>query len=1262
MAGEAADPREREAVLARARRLMAGETSDPQEREAILAQARGLMTGETTDPQEREAILAQARRLLIGEPDVAVTLDPQERAAILAQARGLFTGDAATPEDRDVLLARAKRLLSGTSGDAAGSLDPMDRDALMAQARRLVSGAAAEADNAAADRKAMERLLRSAQAALTEGRLEEAAALYDEVLSLGDDPRALLGAAQVYRRQRRWGEAADVLTRLVVLQPRSVQSKRWLAQALLQDGQLAAAAAAYVDLSILQPDSSDVWQSLGQLQKRLGNWSGARVAWTRLIEIDPAAVGPRFELAWACHQAGDGDAARTQLQEILVRDPEHRPALTLLGRMTSATDPDDSLVCWGKLAALDPAAIEPHLQIARIHLRQQRLERAESSFRAVLDRDSRHAESMASIGRILAERDPEEAVRYFLRWTEQDNEAIGPWLAIAQMRSRARQADLAEAAYRRALEIDPLHQEALMRLGRLLTEGGQQEAALEVWSRLGELSPRQVEPKLQAGRILYARHDPRAEDALRAVLAIDPTNRQALRYLAQSLGRARGTIDAALEVWQQLADLDSDSVFPIAQRGRLFARLGRLADAEAEYRRALARDPHDPMALRDLARFYRVQLRWDDAADIYRTHLRVDPQRMDAILGLGQCLDRTNRLPEAKELYDRALSLEPDNITALGYRGRLLRTRGRVDDAIADFRRICELDPQNAGAWHELIFQLAGAEREPEALSALANAEKALGDGPETWMVLARAAAAALFEDQAIAYFERALAARPDSAEYRAQLGLHYARQGVVDGAFHHLLDSRDLAPRNVEVAKGLFDATRIIATLGLDHVALRRAGRTVGDILVPERLFHHVRRVADTAVEPYEPVPRRIVAISATLAPGGAERQLVNMLRGLSAPAYGLDLNLFCISLTSRLRRDFFLPVLDGTGVEVVSLDSSDVENCLWQPEVAPFAELIRHFPRDMVMPIAFWLQEFRRRRPQVVHAWQDSTNLTAVVAAVLAGVPRIVLCCRSVHPDNPRRRLRRFMNEAYRAVLDHPSVVMSNNSRAGADDYAEWLDMAPERIEVVYNGVDFDRLRSSPEEAEAARRQLGIPGGAPVLGGVFRMSEEKRPLLWLDVAAAVARQDETVHFVICGDGPMRDEMLKHAAALGIADRVHMPGAQSNIGSWYRLMGVVMLTSRHEGLPNVLLEAQSLGIPVVAPDVGGMSEVVEQGITGWTIRDADAESLAERVVHCLSNQDWRRLAVERAPVFVRERFGIPTMLRRNLEVYGIEQEPAVTR
>ncbi|MGD9883739.1 tetratricopeptide repeat protein [Reyranella sp.] len=1243
---------------------IAPEAIEPQLRrdriQAILEDSNGRSAPEAAavpdspESQKRAALLDWARRLEAPEPGTPeAALDSQARAALADRAQRLLRPEkgapvpGADPQDAEAMLARAERLSGRQATGREATVGVRHRSPLSRPDRIL-------------NRISLGQLLQQARSAEREGKLDEAEAILGQLLDAdGRNTRAMAGLSRLYLRQHRWADAAAIATRLTMEEPASPEPKQMLARALLEDGRLDQAQRVYAELTELEPDNPAAWRSLGRVNGRLGNWPAARDAWRVVTRLDPERIEPRLDLAEACRQAGDTNAARAELESILAREPDHRSALTLLGRVLRIADPEASLACWSRLAELDSAAVEPWLQMARIHLREQRLPEAEMAFRMVLEQHPTHGEACASLGRILEQSDPEAAIDWFTRWSELDPTAVGPWLGMGRLQAGQHQPARADAAFRRAVELAPSDVETLTAVGRAYSASGRPDEAFTLWSKVQELAPDLLEPKVQIARILYTRRDPGAVEALLDVLKIDLQNQEALRRLTQLLERRDAAAIRAVEAWDLRGDLRRDSVPAILLRARLMEQTGQAAEAEAEYRQALALDGQHPVALDNFATLLREQERWAEAIEIYRTRLRLEPDRAETLRRIGQCFNRLDRLPEALEIYNRALLVEPGSVTTLGYRGRLLRALGQVDAAIADFRRICALDAGNPQAWRELIFWLAGAEREPEALAALEDAEATLGKTPETWMALGGAAAAALFEERAIAYYQRAIAAQPENPACHAQLGLHYLRQGVPDGAFHHLLDSRELDPRNVEVAKGLFDTTRLLRELGFDPLAMRRGVPTVGEILVPEQLFAHVMRIAETRVEPYDPMPRRVVAISATLAPGGAERQLVTMLRGLGNRAFGLDLALFCISLTSSLRRDFFLPLLEDAGVEIVVPDPRATEDYLWHPEVVPFADVIRHFPADMTGPIAFWLREFRRRRPQVVHAWQDSTNLTAVVAALLAGVPRIILCCRSVRPDNPRRRLRRFMREAYRAVLEHPAVVLSNNSRAGANDYAEWLGLAPERVEVVYNGIDFDRLDSAvdSEETARARQALGIPPGAPVLGGIYRMSEEKRPLLWLDVAAAVARQNDAAHFVVCGDGPMRDEMRSHAAALGIADRVHLPGPQSNIGSWYRMMDVVLLTSRHEGLPNVLLEAQALGVPVVAPDVGGMSEVVEQGVTGWTIGDADAVRLAERVLHCLTDRDWRQVAAERAPHFVRNRFGVETMLRRNLEVYGMAIE-----
>ncbi|WP_422002543.1 tetratricopeptide repeat protein [Reyranella sp.] len=901
----------------------------------------------------------------------------------------------------------------------------------------------------------------------------------------------------------------------------------------------------------------------------------------------------------------------------------------------------------GLRVVLDPR--EWPVLLAERHERAGRPGAAERIYRRLLSRQPRRPSALIGLGRLLLrERRFEEAVVVWRRMVDLSPQRVGPVFQLARALHRSGKIEAAVDQYVEVLRIDPGHEKA----AEAIAELGRQDAAdLVAIPRTALALAREHEK---------ASDWERAERAYRTILQENPQDRDALLRLARLLSLDASRLEQALDLWRVVAEGDERAPHALVQRATLLERARRFAEAEAEYRAALARAPLDTAALMGLARLTFAQARWSVAAATFETLHRLNPGRPDVLVGLGRSQQALDRIDEALASYGKVLALEPTNANALLYSGRLLRQLGRTQEAVRAWSMVCSLTPGNADAWYELVFMLASAERDAEALAALDAAEAALPPVAATWVKLGLAAQAAQFHDRAVDYFERAIAAEPEVAAHHARLGQHYFRQGIIDGAFHHLLAARELKPSDVAVAKQLVDTVHALNLVGVDHVDLAAAPPRAGGILVPERLFDLVRTLADTAIAPYEPLPRRIISVTSSLAPGGAERQVVNLLRGLSDSTPPLDLGLFCISLSRRTQRDFFLPLLTEKSVAVVTPPDNALESCLVLPEFAPHAHLIRSFPPDMAGLIAFWMREFRRRRPQVVHAWQDATNLTVVVAALLAGVPRIVLGTRSVRPDNPRRRLKRFMQEGYRAVLGHPAVVLCNNSRAGAADYADWLGIDPAAIEVVYNGIDFDQLARSvdPQRQRTVRASLGIAGDAPVIGSAFRMSEEKRPLLWVETAASIQRLQPRAHFIVYGDGPMRADMQDHAARLGIADRLHLPGRRDEIGSCYKAMDVVLLTSRHEGLPNVLLEAQSLGVPVVAPDVGGVAETIADGVTGWAVRSAEpqrlAEALAGHVDRCLTEPGWMSRAREQAPSFVRGRFGMEAMVRRTLEVYGI--------
>jgi glycosyltransferase involved in cell wall biosynthesis len=154
------------------------------------------------------------------------------------------------------------------------------------------------------------------------------------------------------------------------------------------------------------------------------------------------------------------------------------------------------------------------------------------------------------------------------------------------------------------------------------------------------------------------------------------------------------------------------------------------------------------------------------------------------------------------------------------------------------------------------------------------------------------------------------------------------------------------------------------------------------------------------------------------------------------------------------------------------------------------------------------------------------------------------------------------------------------------------------------------------------------------------------------------VAKQRPDAHFLVCGAGPFYDEMAAYAVKEGFADRMHLPGVQSGIGKWFAAMDAVLLTSRHEGLPNVLIEAQSLGVPVVVPRVGGAGEVLVDGETGFAIPKATAAMMAKKLVFILEYEAWREAAHAASAAFIAGRFSMERMVDATLDVYFPEGLP----
>ena len=233
-----------------------------------------------------------------------------------------------------------------------------------------------------------------------------------------------------------------------------------------------------------------------------------------------------------------------------------------------------------------------------------------------------------------------------------------------------------------------------------------------------------------------------------------------------------------------------------------------------------------------------------------------------------------------------------------------------------------------------------------------------------------------------------------------------------------------------------------------------------------------------------------------------------------------------------------------------------------------------------------------------------------------------------------------------------------MINNSRAGAESYAQWIGVDPGAIGVVYNGID---VGGSARE-EGPRQDGGDPRTAwarpeeQVVGTLARFTSEKRPQLWLEGAARLAASDPDARFIMIGDGVDRESSQSYAQDLGLGDRIHFVGLIEDVAPWYEAMDAVLMTSSREGTSNTALEAQALGRPIVVPEVGGMAEAVLHEKTGVLMSaNPSPDEIGAHLQKVLDNRIWREHVAFAGPSFIRQRFSIDRMAKDTFDLYEID-------
>jgi len=278
----------------------------------------------------------------------------------------------------------------------------------------------------------------------------------------------------------------------------------------------------------------------------------------------------------------------------------------------------------------------------------------------------------------------------------------------------------------------------------------------------------------------------------------------------------------------------------------------------------------------------------------------------------------------------------------------------------------------------------------------------------------------------------------------------------------------------------------------------------------------------------------------------------------------------------------------------------------------------------KDLLAFFALY-RHIRRGRYTIVHTHSSKAGILGRWAARLAGVPIIVHTVHGWgHHDRQHPLVRRFyilLEQITQRITDKLIVVSPLNIEKGlADGIA-----TPEKYITIRSGIEMDRFQHPARPREVVRAELGIPLEASVVGTVTRLSPQKAPLDFIEMAAQTVPRQPDVHFVIVGDGPLRAEVEARVAALDLTERVHLTGLRRDVPDLMHSFDIFALSSLWEGLPRVLPQAMAAGLPIIATAVDGNAEAVTDGINGLLTPPGDPQAMAAALLRLLEDSALAR-------------------------------------
>jgi glycosyltransferase involved in cell wall biosynthesis len=298
---------------------------------------------------------------------------------------------------------------------------------------------------------------------------------------------------------------------------------------------------------------------------------------------------------------------------------------------------------------------------------------------------------------------------------------------------------------------------------------------------------------------------------------------------------------------------------------------------------------------------------------------------------------------------------------------------------------------------------------------------------------------------------------------------------------------------------------------------------------------------------------------------------------------------------------------------------------------------------------PLIFFrfLSILRKEKPQILHSFLFHAIFLGRIARKVCKVPIII---SSIHSEYIGGFLRNRILE-FTSRLDNVVIIVSQKAK---EKMVEAKAISARKTIVIYNGIDINRFKfQDKEKREKVRKALNLKESDKVLISVGRLFRAKGYPYLIEAIKILKKQYPDIVLLVLGKGRKRIELEKQIRGYNLTQNIFLLGRKENVPYYLNASDIFVMSSLWEGLPLSLLEAMVCGLPVVATNVGGIPEIVDEGHSGFLVESKNSLALAKKISYVLnSSPEIRRKMGEVGRKIVEEKFSLDKMVKNYESLY----------